>query len=1041
MATLNDYKGSVGLVAGLKPISTGYPLMEAHDIQVGVGDVRLDTKLASLDSSTGSSSDVPNVNGTTTWSRIKAIENRLGLSTDSSNRSGDTAWSRINKLRDDIEHIRTQVIGSSYFPSQSNPYTDNYNVDNKDRIATRLSEHDANFAEEYDATNTYNKGDYVIYKSALYRCKTNNTSTWNASKWDRVNLSDAMEDVVANVSDILDSNIGKSTDAANATGTTAWSRINAIQSNLGKSTDSYTVVGGSNTADSNTTVWTRIKALERGLGSISDLDKPATVIGTSVWSVAQYAQNMASTALDALGITYTLNTSGGQYTGGATVSVSTVLGKSTDAANASGTSAWSRINAIQPSLGTSSDAANAAGTSAWSRIKALESGLGTTDSAASLSGTNAWGRIKNLENAIGLSETPSASSVNTKITALQSAVGQPSDAANSGNLAALYPRIKAIEAELGKMSNTAIRNVWDSNSTIWGLLKGLQNDFNALLSYLSITRTSGQSISNSGLITDIQDAVDEIEGLIDSIGSSTDTANLNGSSLWSIINKLKSIAGGSGYSVLTLSSGTTATNIASFLSGMNKSNLIILNGSAPSSSDAITALYNAGLISSNSSSSVSNAVNKWYYYDTSTSKWVSGGSLSASTTIDTTFTQSGKAADAKATGDAIRFAEYESKLIGYKNYYSRPIKYYHSDTDSFSNSELIITRNKEYFEITTLDGNGNVGTNTANYGKAFAGDSNDLINQIFENGKIYEIKVDAISGYAELATSGSSTNYALLVQLNARQWGSTEGTYSYFSSGNNNVEVDVSVNNGVLNLPYANYSTGSSKNFARFKMQNVNYSAAFSNKTATVGYELELYFGLSKKLKMDHVVLKIVIVEYDSGPLPKFKDLIEQRFLCKNLIGNNPSIYYPVEIERFDTLTFTRSHSLSSASSYSVSLYNSSKTLIETISLADLQSNESFTYLYTNKDYIAKYAKVSQAFAYPVQMEYGTRSTAYEAYFAPKEPTVQYVDNEIESPLSFNDSSNDGHIVISYKQWVDPALEGEIPIFSDPNNDGCVVIS
>ena len=117
------------------------------------------------------------------------------------------------------------------------------------------------------------------------------------------------------------------------------------------------------------------------------------------------------------------------------------------------------------------------------------------------------------------------------------------------------------------------------------------------------------------------------------------------------------------------------------------------------------------------------------------------------------------------------------------------------------------------------------------------------------------------------------------------------------------------------------------------------------------------------------------------------------------------------------------------------------KTLIETISLADLQSNESFTYLYTNKDHIAKYAKVSQAFAYPVQMEYGTRSTAYEAYFAPKEPTVQYVDNEIESPLSFNDSSNDGHIVISYKQWVDPALEGEIPIFSDPNNDGCVVIS
>ena len=444
MATLNDYKGSVELVAGLRPISTGYPLIEAHDIQVGVGDIRLDAKLASLDSSIGSSSDAANVNGTTTWSRIKAIENRLGLSTDSSNRSGDTAWSRINKLRDDIEHIRTQVIGSTYFPSQSNPYTDNYNVNDEDRIATRLSGHDANFAEEFSTSKSYSVGDYVIYKSVLYKCKSNTTAgAWNAAKWDRVNLSNAVED-------ILESGLGKSTDAANASGTTvwsrikaleaglgasdnianvsgttAWSRINSIQSSLGRPTDSFTVVGGTNTADSNTTVWTKIKALEKGLGSINDLDKAADVVGTSVWSVAQYAQHMASTALEALGVTYTITPSSigtGQTT---TVSDSTVLGKSTDAANASGTSAWSRINAIQPSLGTSSDTASASGTTAWSRIKALESGLGVSSNTANASGTTAWSRIN----------------------AIQSGLGKSSDEANADGTSA-WSQINSLKSEL-----------------------------------------------------------------------------------------------------------------------------------------------------------------------------------------------------------------------------------------------------------------------------------------------------------------------------------------------------------------------------------------------------------------------------------------------------------------------------------------------------------------------------------------------------------------------------------------------------------------
>ena len=79
MATLNDYKGSVELVAGLRAISTGYPLMEAHDIQVEEGDVRLDAKLYQLASSIGDINEVASSSGSTTWSRIKALEEGYSL--------------------------------------------------------------------------------------------------------------------------------------------------------------------------------------------------------------------------------------------------------------------------------------------------------------------------------------------------------------------------------------------------------------------------------------------------------------------------------------------------------------------------------------------------------------------------------------------------------------------------------------------------------------------------------------------------------------------------------------------------------------------------------------------------------------------------------------------------------------------------------------------------------------------------------------------------------------------------------------------------
>lgn len=48
-------------------------------------------------------------------------------------------------------------------------------------------------AEEYDSTATYNTSDYVIYNDTLYKCKAASvTGTWDATKWDAVNVGDEL---------------------------------------------------------------------------------------------------------------------------------------------------------------------------------------------------------------------------------------------------------------------------------------------------------------------------------------------------------------------------------------------------------------------------------------------------------------------------------------------------------------------------------------------------------------------------------------------------------------------------------------------------------------------------------------------------------------------------------------------------------------------------------------------------------------------------------------------------------------------------------
>ena len=53
-----------------------------------------------------------------------------------------------------------------------------------------------NVADEYDDTQTYDKGDVVIYKNTLYICTTNNTTgTWDATKWTATTVQSLIGDL------------------------------------------------------------------------------------------------------------------------------------------------------------------------------------------------------------------------------------------------------------------------------------------------------------------------------------------------------------------------------------------------------------------------------------------------------------------------------------------------------------------------------------------------------------------------------------------------------------------------------------------------------------------------------------------------------------------------------------------------------------------------------------------------------------------------------------------------------------------------------
>ena len=66
-----------------------------------------------------------------------------------------------------------------------------------------------NIADEYDGTQTYDKGDVVIYKNTLYICTTNNTTgAWDATKWTATTVQSLIGDLSQLTTSVTSSLVG-----------------------------------------------------------------------------------------------------------------------------------------------------------------------------------------------------------------------------------------------------------------------------------------------------------------------------------------------------------------------------------------------------------------------------------------------------------------------------------------------------------------------------------------------------------------------------------------------------------------------------------------------------------------------------------------------------------------------------------------------------------------------------------------------------------------------------------------------------------------
>ena len=212
MSTLSSYKGSVTLVSGLTGTSTGYPLMEAHDILIDNDNTRLDGELINIKNRIGMTDN----NGIS--ARIKNLEGSIG-----EDNSNNTVKGRITAL-ENIGAVNVSVTKNGSNASNGHIY-----IDGTDVIV-------------YDSTNIENDYNSKIGTS------NDAASAVGSVVWPRLKNAENDINILENSDIAINNNIENIRDiiGSDSIENTVKGRIKAIEDDIGDPSTQYTIKGDIN---------------------------------------------------------------------------------------------------------------------------------------------------------------------------------------------------------------------------------------------------------------------------------------------------------------------------------------------------------------------------------------------------------------------------------------------------------------------------------------------------------------------------------------------------------------------------------------------------------------------------------------------------------------------------------------------------------------------------------------------------------------------------------------------------------------------------
>ena len=229
----------------------------------------------------------------------------------------------------------------------------NDNSDVIDSVMFANKEKAEQLADDYNAGETYNTGDYVRRENYLYKCNTDNTTgTWNVTKWDRVKVMDEISQggggssTLAGLSDVALSSPSNGQLLGYDSTTQKWKNVNG--GGGGSSTlAGLSDVSVSGVADKDIIRYNSTSQKYEKSSDLTDLELSVSQLSSSVLSIAGDVNTLELTVsqMSASTLPYDANTSTKQKIDNVESSIPT---SASDLPYSSGVSTKEKIDSIAP---------------------------------------------------------------------------------------------------------------------------------------------------------------------------------------------------------------------------------------------------------------------------------------------------------------------------------------------------------------------------------------------------------------------------------------------------------------------------------------------------------------------------------------------------------------------------------------------------------------------------------------------------------------------------------------------------------------------